>query len=188
MTRQPGRKERLDADVAVVGYGPVGMVVAALLGRRGHRVVALERYPGLYNLPRAGVFDDETMRTFAALGIVEELSPKLKAAQRYRFVNGAGEVLMEFDWAAIGRSGWAESYGFYQPDLEDALDNVCRGLPNVDVRHSVRVTGLAPNSSSVALIVSGPEGSTQTITAGYVVACDGGNSFVRQHLGIEQHD
>jgi 3-(3-hydroxy-phenyl)propionate hydroxylase/flavoprotein hydroxylase len=72
----------VDADVAVVGYGPVGMVVAALLGRRGHRVVVLERYSGLYNLPRAGVFDDETMRTFAALGIADRLLPKLKAPER----------------------------------------------------------------------------------------------------------
>ena len=42
----------VDADVAVVRYGPVGMVVAALLGRRGHRVVVLERY-GLIQ-PAAG--------------------------------------------------------------------------------------------------------------------------------------
>ena len=72
----------VDADVAVVGCGPVGMVVAALLGKRGHRVVVLERYPGLYNLPRAGVFDDETMRTFAALGIAEEILSDLRAPQR----------------------------------------------------------------------------------------------------------
>jgi 2-polyprenyl-6-methoxyphenol hydroxylase-like FAD-dependent oxidoreductase len=168
-----------------VGYGPVGMVVAALLGRRGHRVVVLERYSGLYNLPRAGVFDDETMRTFAALGIAERLLPNLKAPERYWFQNSAGERLIEFDLAEVGRSGWAEMYGFYQPDLENALDNVCHSLPEVDVRLSARVIGLVQNSSSVALTVTGPDG-IDTVTAHYVVACDGGNSFVRQHLGIDQ--
>jgi 3-(3-hydroxy-phenyl)propionate hydroxylase len=177
----------VDADVAVVGYGPVGMVVAALLGRRGHRVIVLERYPGLYNLPRAGVFDDETMRTFAALGIAEQILPKLNAPQRYWFQNDAGERLLEFDLAEFGRSGWAEMYGFYQPDLENALDKVCRNLPEVDVRHSARVTALVQNGSSVTLTVTTPE-AIDTVTARYVVACDGGNSFVRQHLGIDQDD
>jgi 2-polyprenyl-6-methoxyphenol hydroxylase-like FAD-dependent oxidoreductase len=187
MTRPPDRKAGLDAEVAVVGYGPVGMVIAALLGRRGHSVVVLERYPGLYNLPRAGVFDDETMRTLAALGIAEQILPNLKAPQRYWFQNDAGERLMEFDLAEFGRSGWAEMYGFYQPDLEDALDIVCRKLPEVDVRHSARVSALVQNSSSVTLTVTTPE-ATETVTARYVVACDGGNSFVRQHLGIDQDD
>ena len=57
-----------DYDVAVVGYGPTGMTLAALLGQLGRRVVVLERYTGLYNLPRAACFDDEIMRTFQKLG------------------------------------------------------------------------------------------------------------------------
>jgi 3-(3-hydroxy-phenyl)propionate hydroxylase/flavoprotein hydroxylase len=176
----------VDADVAVVGYGPVGMVVAALLGRLGHRVVVLERYPGLYNLPRAGV-DDETMRTFAAIGIAEQLLPKLVARQRYWFQNGDGERLMEFELAETGRSGWAEMYGFYQPDLENALDTVCRNMAEVDVHLSTRVIGLTQNSSAVELTAITAE-ATETVTARYVVACDGGNSFVRQYLGIDQDD
>ena len=37
-----------DVDVAVVGYGPTGLVAASLLGGMGHRVVVVEqeRKPG----------------------------------------------------------------------------------------------------------------------------------------------
>ena len=43
--RTPGdsAEPRIDADVAIVGYGPVGQALAALLGRAGHRVAVFER-------------------------------------------------------------------------------------------------------------------------------------------------
>jgi 2-polyprenyl-6-methoxyphenol hydroxylase-like FAD-dependent oxidoreductase len=42
-----------DYDVAIVGYGPVGQALAALLGQHGWRVGVFERWPTLYPLPRA---------------------------------------------------------------------------------------------------------------------------------------
>lgn len=130
-------------DVAVVGYGPVGMAMAALLGRAGHRVLVLERYSGLYNLPRAAIFDDETMRTFARLGIAEGLLPKLRVQRNYEWRNGAGELLIEHDFAERGRSGWAEWYMMYQPDLECALDGACRAAADVRVHHASPVTAIS---------------------------------------------
>jgi len=36
--------QRIDVDVAIVGFGPVGQALAALLGRAGHSVLAVERF------------------------------------------------------------------------------------------------------------------------------------------------
>ena len=179
--------EPATVDVAVVGYGPVGMAMAALLGRAGHRVEVLERYPGLYNLPRAAIFDDETMRTFASLGIAEELLPKIRVQRTYEWRNGVGDLLTEHNFAETGRSGWAEWYMMYQPELEQALDRVCRAAPGVRVRHSSPVTAIEQSAEGVLLTVGGPE-PAQTVRARWVVGCDGGNSFVRQALAVEQQD
>ncbi|HZE49895.1 MAG TPA: FAD-dependent monooxygenase, partial [Jatrophihabitantaceae bacterium] len=62
-------------DVAIVGYGPVGQLLAALLGERGYRVVAVERYGDIYPMPRAVHFDDEVARILQAVGIRADSSP-----------------------------------------------------------------------------------------------------------------
>ncbi|MFD4599422.1 bifunctional 3-(3-hydroxy-phenyl)propionate/3-hydroxycinnamic acid hydroxylase [Streptomyces sp. NPDC058464] len=183
--RARGQGVRSRYDVAVIGYGPVGMTVAALLGRAGHDVVVLERYPSLYNLPRAATFDDETMRTFDRLGIARDLLPKLHVQTSYEWRNGVGELLIEHEFAAVGGQGWAEWHMMYQPDLEDALDGVVRALPNVEVRMGSEVLGLRTTERGVDVEVGG-DGTV--ISARYVVACDGGNSFTRQWLAVAQDD
>ena len=67
-----GHPEHLTCDVLVVGYGPVGMISAALLAQLGVDVIAVERYPDRYKFHRAGHLDGETMRTFQRLGIAED--------------------------------------------------------------------------------------------------------------------
>jgi 3-(3-hydroxy-phenyl)propionate hydroxylase/flavoprotein hydroxylase len=75
----------------------------------------------------------------------------------------------------------------YQPDLEEALDAVCRSMPQVEVRHSSTVVALEQNPENVTLTVEEPEGP-RTVRARYAVGCDGGNSFVRSALGVGLHD
>ena len=51
-------------DVAIVGYGPVGALMANLLGQAGLQVDVFERDTAIYDLPRAVHFDGEVMRIF----------------------------------------------------------------------------------------------------------------------------
>ena len=51
-------------DIALVGLGPVGCTAAILLAEAGLRVVAFERDPEVYRLPRAVNLDGEIIRAF----------------------------------------------------------------------------------------------------------------------------
>lgn len=176
------------ADVAVIGYGPTGMAMAGLLGQAGHDVLVLERYAGLYNLPRAAIFDDETMRTLDKLGVAEQMLPKLHVQRNYEWVNTAGHLLIDHSFAERGRSGWAEWYMMYQPELEEALDGVCRALPNVEIVHGAKVVDLEQDLAGVTVRVERLDGTRRSVRCAYAVACDGGNSVVRRHLGVGEHD
>ncbi len=173
-----------DADVLVVGYGPVGQVLAALLGAAGHRVIVCERRHGRYETPRAGHFDHEIMRVFQSLGIADDVCRIADPARLYEFLDPDGTVIARLprDWKAP--SGWDASYHFYQPELEEVLDAAVRNQPSVEVRHGAAVTDLRQEAGHVTATLE--DGTS--VTARYAVASDGANSRMRALCGIETTD
>ena len=177
-----------DYDVALVGYGPTGMTLAALLGQLGHSVVVLERYAGLYNLPRAACFDDQTMRLFQRMGLVDDISSGVVPQGDYQWVNAAGETLVDLRYAERAPGGWAAMYMMYQPEIETALDRHDKALPGVDVQQGVTVSGLEQDGEAVTLHAAGPDGGKIEVRARYAVGSDGGGSFLRRALAPEVDD
>src|ERR1700676_3576370 len=58
-------------DVIIVGYGPVGAVLANILGKRGLSVAVVERMSGIFDKPRAINIDHEVMRVLQSVGIAD---------------------------------------------------------------------------------------------------------------------
>jgi len=177
-----------DFDVAIIGYGPAGMVLANLLGQQGRRVIALERYGSLYHLPRAACFDDETMRTFQKLGISNEMLPGTTVQRGYEWVNGQGETLLSIEYDDPGHSGWPQLYMMYQPHMESVLDSRARSWPSVEIRQGIKVDQLEQLDDHVRVSGINEAGERISVSAAYVVGADGGNGFVRPHLGIGMDD
>jgi 2-polyprenyl-6-methoxyphenol hydroxylase-like FAD-dependent oxidoreductase len=174
------------ADVAIVGYGPGGQALAALLSRLGHRVVAVERYPHLYNLPRAGHIDHEAMRLVQNVGDADALWETLwEVRDDYVWLNADGERLMAqpAHSPADAVSGWYSDFTMWQPHLERALDEAAVGA-DADVRLGRCATELVRHDDAVELVV----GDNERIRARYCVGADGASSFVRSALGIERED
>jgi flavoprotein hydroxylase len=173
----------VEADVAVVGYGPVGCALAVLLAQLGRSVTVLERWPEPYALPRAVHFDHEVGRILQSCGIGDALRTVSEPADIYEWRNGSGTTLLRFGRAGDGPSGWPASSMFNQPAVEELLDRRAREL-GVDVRRGVLVTGAEDRDDHV--LVTGADGTR--VTARYVVGCDGANSFVRDASGLPVSD
>src|SRR2546426_819700 len=121
-------------DVAIVGYGPVGQVLAILLAQQGWRVGVFEKQPTPYPVPRAVHFDHEVARILQSAGIGAELPKLTEPAYTYEWRNAAGEMLLLIGMKGVSLSGWPESNMFAQPDLERTLDARVRTLSSIDVR------------------------------------------------------
>ena len=172
-------------DVAIVGLGPVGAALGAMLARRGVSVCVAEKDGEIYPLPRAAHFDHEIMRLFQGLGIADAVLAHARPAPAYRFQNAAGEVLMHFDMPpGASPSGWSPSYMFHQPGVEEALRSL---LTDVDVRLGRRFEGLVQDGDGVTVTLAGP-GALETVRARYLVGCDGGASAVRKAIGVGLDD
>jgi len=177
-----------DFDVAIVGYGPTGMTLAALLGQLGRQVVVLERYAGLYNLPRAACFDDEIMRTFQKLGLVDQISRGAEVQPGYEWINGAGQILVDFQYDNPAPGGWAALYMMFQPHIEAVLDRHDRSLPTVEVHQGVTVSGIEQSEEVVTLRGTDANGEPLSVRARYAVGADGGSGFTRRKLGRQIDD
>ncbi|MEU8477116.1 bifunctional 3-(3-hydroxy-phenyl)propionate/3-hydroxycinnamic acid hydroxylase [Streptomyces hygroscopicus] len=175
-------------DVAIVGFGPVGQMLALLLGRQGHDVIAVERWPSPYDLPRAVHFDHEIGRIFQAAGVGEQVRAVTDPVpDHYEWRNHAGEALVRIDWSGLGPSGWPTASFFCQPQLEAVLAEAAENLPAVTVRRGCEAVGLVHDEDHVRLTTNGPDGPG-TIRARYVIGADGANSFVRSAMATTVTD
>jgi flavoprotein hydroxylase len=177
-----------DADVAIVGAGPVGLTLAVLLAQLGRSVVVLERWPEPYRLPRAVHFDDEVGRLLQSCGIGDELRDVSEPAEIYEWRNGAGTTLLRFGRIGTGPSGWPFSSMFCQPELEATIEARAGRLPGITIRRGLVVDSLTQDDDRVTLGCTDESGERSTVTARYAVGCDGANSTVRSLLDIGVDD
>ena len=77
---------------------------------------------------------------------------------------------------------------FTQPMAEAALRQHAQAYPDVTVELGTELTRFMQSTDGVTLHLRGDSGATRTVTADYVIACDGASSAVREQLGISFED
>jgi 3-(3-hydroxy-phenyl)propionate hydroxylase len=175
-----------DARILVVGAGPVGMVCALALHRRGIAVTVCEQEPAPVKDQRAASIHPPTLELLDALGVTQKIIPRGLVSPTYRFHDRVSQsVVAEFDLARM-RDEFAFPFvlQYEQYKLTAAIAAEYADAGDFDVRFSHCVTGLAQQADHVIAEIASPAG-TERLTAAYVIGCDGGRSIVRKLAGIE---
>ena len=195
MTTKTAAASGFDADVAIVGGGPVGTFLAILLGRQGKKVTLIERWTEAYDRPRAVTYDHEIARILAVLGIDSENDPSINFHDElYYWKDANRENLQIVDWQSQSASGWRVRYWFNQPQLEGRLRGIAAQYPNITTIRGFDGTDLVQDADSATLTLrrnsqeDAASTESRSIRAKFVVGADGANSMVRQALGIENED
>jgi 2-polyprenyl-6-methoxyphenol hydroxylase-like FAD-dependent oxidoreductase len=171
----------LDCQVLVVGAGPTGLVLAAELLTRGIRTRIIDKGDGVALQARAIGIHARTLEVLDMMGLAERFVERGQMVHHLRFYS-EGRCLVDWNFA---RSG--SRFGFLLDLPQDETERLLRArIAELGgaVENGAELTGLVPGSDAVTAAVRGHGGRTETITAQYVVGCDGAHSRVRRELGL----
>src|SRR4051812_23631678 len=192
----------MDTQVIIAGAGPTGLTLAVDLGMRGIQCVLLEQKPEPQFLPKMERCNARSMEIYRRMGLAD----KIRAAGLPRDVpmdvfivlqNVVEPPLLHKKYPSVAelKAQIAATHDGTLPlepyqlisqyTLEPLLKSVAETLPSVTVRYGHELLAFTQDADSVTATVKNLAGMTSTISAAYLVGCDGGASVVRKQLEIK---
>jgi 2-polyprenyl-6-methoxyphenol hydroxylase-like FAD-dependent oxidoreductase len=187
----------MNVQVLVVGGGPVGLTLAIELGTRGVPCLLVTENTGTTTHPRCNTASSRTMEHFRRLGFSADvrkqgLPAEFPAAVAY-MTRPTDELLFRLELpradAGNDEGGWPTSeppHRISQIFLEELLLAKARSFATNDIRFGWSLHDFVQSGDSVSATVRHMETSKiETVSASYMVACDGARSSIRKALGLK---
>lgn len=186
----------LRTDVLVVGAGPAGLAMAALLARHGVDAVTVTKYAGTAHSPRAHITNQRTVEVFRDLGIEQDV----RAVATPNELMGTNVWATSFAEQEIARlltwGSGPERHGDYDLASPSQMCNIPQHVlepvlleaaqrRGADIRFSTELVSVTQDDDGVDALVRHREtGTEQRVRARYLVGADGGRSTVADQLGF----
>jgi 2-polyprenyl-6-methoxyphenol hydroxylase-like FAD-dependent oxidoreductase len=184
----------IQTTVLIVGGGPIGLLGAHLLGRRGVKTIVAEKHLQRLEAPKAHALNPRSLEICAGAGLpMDEIH-----AVATRTADGAFVRMMETlsappigvipyerqDEAVRALTPWP-LINIEQPKFEDVVERAVVKAPNVDLKRGLEWREcLQLGEEVISTLWDRTTEQVVKIRSRYVIACDGAGSSVRDGVGI----
>lgn len=170
-------------DVLVVGAGPTGLTLTAELARFGVGTKLVDAATDRTHESRALAVQPRSLEVLRPLGVTAELISRGNPAIRLRMA--AGRRVARTQLFDIGVEDTAFPFLLFVSQAEtEAVLTEHLAAAGVIVERGVTLESITPGDGGLVCSLRTASGA-RTVTARYVVGCDGAHSTVRDQAGID---
>jgi 2-polyprenyl-6-methoxyphenol hydroxylase-like FAD-dependent oxidoreductase len=187
--------------VLIAGGGPVGLMLAIVLGHYGIRVMLVERNATTTRHPKMDITNGRSMELFRRFGVVDDLRKAAVPEENpfdVSWVTGmSGHELHRFRYPSPvearrliaehndGTQSREPPMRVSQVEIEPVLKRAAEACASVDVRFGIAFEDFREDADGVtATLRNSTTGDTEEVRCDYLAGCDGGGSRVRELLQI----
>ena len=178
----------LEAEVVVVGAGPVGLGLAIELGQRGIACLVVERHPEPQPIPKGQNLTQRTMEHFSVWGAEAPLRAARTIPSEYGIggMTAYGTLLGEYryDWLQrelVRPFYFTDNERLPQYAAEAVLRARAAQLPSVTMLFGWTADGFEQGEGRAIVTAAQRHGVDRvSVSASFAVGCDGSRSFLRE--------
>ena len=183
-----------DVPVVICGAGPVGLTASIILSRFGIANMLIERRASPNPLPRARSMNCRTSEIWRQFGLEEDmksisLPPEWTQYMVYQ-TSLAGEIVGKMYGESMVQGALSDITPALfllssQDRMEPMLRETAASYATASVRYSQELSTFQADDEGVTIEVTNiATGVTETVRCQWLIAADGANSKIRQHLGV----